>query len=283
MDISQKDLDDLRRAKYLLENPGFIAKVTAVVGTPIEYGLKKLPADWQDKVMAVTHQSLEKAADGALLTLKDVPDEPASNIWHKLSVAATGAAGGFFGFAALAIELPISTAIMLRSILDIARSEGESISSAETKMECLSVFAFGSTKSNSDDDSDEGYFALRATLAGATREAISALGKSGGDAISKESSSAILKLIAIIAERFGVEVSEKIALQAIPVVGAIAGATINTLFIDHYQDMARGHFIVRRLIRAYGVEYIEQQYAALPSKPAEAPPRSTDDVTPEMA
>lgn len=281
--MSEKDLEDLQRAKYLLENPGFIAKVTAVVGTPLEYGLKKLPNDWQDKIMAVTRQSLEKAADGALLTMKDVPDEPASNIWHKLSVAATGAAGGFFGLAALPVELPISTAIMIRSILDIARSEGESISSAETKIECLNVFALGNSKDKSDDTSDEGYFALRGVLANATREAVSALTKSGGDAISKESSSAILRLIAIIAERFSIEVGEKAALQAIPIVGAIAGATINTLFIDHYQDMARGHFIIRRLVRSYGAEFVERQYAALPSRPSEAPPISAADPMPETA
>jgi hypothetical protein len=33
--------------------------------------------------------------------------------------------GGGFGLAALPVELPISTIIMLRSIGDIARSEGE--------------------------------------------------------------------------------------------------------------------------------------------------------------
>jgi hypothetical protein len=30
----------------------------------------------------------------------------------------------------------------------------------------------------------------------------------------------------------------------------------NLLFIDHFQDVARGHFIVRRLERAYGAETV---------------------------
>jgi hypothetical protein len=42
-------------------------------------------------------------------------------------VATTGGVGGLFGLPALAIELPISTTIMLRSIADIARSEDEDI------------------------------------------------------------------------------------------------------------------------------------------------------------
>jgi hypothetical protein len=45
-----------------------------------------------------------------------------------------------------------------------------------------------------------------------------------------------------------------------PVVGALGGATINVLFIDHFQDMARGHFIVRRLERRYGQDEVEKKY-----------------------
>jgi hypothetical protein len=55
-------------------------------------------------------------------------------------------------------------------------------------------------------------------------------------------------------------VSEKTAAQAIPAIGAAGGALINALFIDHFQDMARGHFIVRRLERKYGKEIIKAKY-----------------------
>jgi hypothetical protein len=60
--------------------------------------------------------------------------------------------------------------------------------------------------------------------------------------------------------RFGVPVSEKIVAQSLPVVGAAGGALLNTLFIDHFQDMARGHFIVRRLERRYGKEVVRVAY-----------------------
>jgi hypothetical protein len=68
----------------------------------------------------------------------------------------------------------------------------------------------------------------------------------------------------VIAERFGVQVTEKAAAQAIPAIGAAGGAIVNTIFMDHFQDMARGHFIVRKLERKHGKERVERRYAELP-------------------
>ena len=67
-----------------------------------------------------------------------------------------------------------------------------------------------------------------------------------------------------VATRFSVQVSEKAAAQAVPVIGAAGGALINTLFMSHFQDAARGHFVVRRLERLYGGEVVREAYAALP-------------------
>ncbi|MBW2614674.1 MAG: EcsC family protein, partial [Deltaproteobacteria bacterium] len=53
------------------------------------------------------------------------------------------------------------------------------------------------------------------------------------------------------------------AAQAVPIIGAAGGALINTIFIDHFQDMARGHFIVRRLERVYGTDEVQRQYEGL--------------------
>jgi len=76
----------------------------------------------------------------------------------------------------------------------------------------------------------------------------------------KEGSSALVRLIIQIAERFSIQVSEKAAAQVVPAIGAAGGAIINTLFIDHFQDMACGHFIIRRLERKYGKENVEAIY-----------------------
>jgi len=76
----------------------------------------------------------------------------------------------------------------------------------------------------------------------------------------KEAGKLLAKLVEKVAARFGVVVTEKFAAQAVPIVGAAAGATLNTMFTDYYQDMARGHFIVRRLELKYGEEVVRACY-----------------------
>lgn len=261
MIFPEDDRKELQVAKNLLENPGLAAKVTNFIGTPIEKGLGLLPDNWSKNIGEVTQTALLKASDAAIFTMKDIPGEASSNIWHKLGVAISGGVGGFFGIAALAAELPISTSIMLRSIADIARSQGESITTIETKMACLEVFALGGN-SKSDDGTESGYYAVRAALARSVADASEFLVRK---ALTDEGAPILIKFIAKIAERFGIQVTEKAAAQAIPAIGAAGGAIINTIFMDHFQDMARGHFLVRKLERKYGKEVIEKLYAELPS------------------
>jgi hypothetical protein len=259
MALSSSETSDLRVAKALLENPGLAAKISNLVGTPIEKGFKMLPESWNGFVTDATRKSIEKALDIALLTMDREGREQPSNWWHKLAVAATGATGGAFGLPALAIELPVSTTIILRSIADIARSEGEDLRLPDARLQCLQVLALGG-KSKSDDGTETGYFAARTALAMAVSEAATHLAQKG---MSQSGAPAIVRLITLVASRFSIVVSEKAAVQAVPVVGAFSGAAINTLFIDHFQNMGRGHFIVRRLERLHGQEEIRRLYEEL--------------------
>lgn len=260
MSIQAQDLIELKKAKALLENPGLAAKITHLLGTPIEKGFALLPNDWSIKIGEVTRTALSKAIHAAVFTMKDLPGEEASNAWHKLAVATSGGIGGFFGLPALAIELPISTTIMLRSIADIARSEDETINTIASKLACIEVFALGGTNF-SDDASETGYFAVRAALAQSVAKAAEHISQKG---LAEKGAPALVRLIVQVAERFSIQVSEKAAAQSVPAIGAAGGAIINTLFIDHFQDMARGHFIVRRLERKYGKKRVEETYMTLP-------------------
>ena len=256
MTLSSAEIEDLRRAKLLLENPGLAAKISNFVGAPIEKGFALLPKKWNAVVNDATRKSIETALHVALWTMDHNRAESPSNWWHKLAVGTTGAAGGVFGLPALAIELPVSTTIMLRSIADIARSQGENLKLPEARLQCVQVLALGGG-SNSDDGSDTGYFAARAAMAKAVSDAVQHLATNG---LSQHGAPAIVRLIALIASRFSIVVSEKAAAQAVPVLGAFGGAVINTLFIDHFQDMGKGHFIVRRLERAHGAEEVRRIY-----------------------
>jgi hypothetical protein len=257
--LSSREIEGLRTAKLLLETPGLAAKISNLVGAPIEKGFKLLPKKWNVMVNDATRKSIETALDVALWTMDHSQAESPSNWWHKLAVGTTGAAGGAFGLPALIIELPVSTAIMLRSIADIARSEGENLKMPDARLECVQVLALGG-RSKSDDGTETGYFAARAAMAKAVSEAAAHLAEKG---LSQKGAPAIIRLIALIASRFSIVVSEKAAAQAVPVVGAFGGAVINTLFIDHFQDMGKGHFIVRRLERVHGLEEVKRIYKEL--------------------
>jgi hypothetical protein len=256
MDLSPEDSEALRQAKSLLEHSSLAVKITSIIGIPIEKGLALLPTKWSEVVNSATRIALEQALNVALLTVDDTGTRTSSNRVHKLAVAASGAAGGLFGLPALAIELPVSTTVMLRSIADIARSEGERLATPEAKLACLEVFAFGGP-SQRDDAAKAGYFAIRASLARAVSEAAQHLAQRG---IAQEGAPAIVRFITQVASRFGVTVSEKLAAQAVPMIGAVGGALINSVFIDHFQDMARGHFIIRRLERTYNPELVKHAY-----------------------
>lgn len=255
-DITPGDVADLRRAKHLLENTSLAARIANAVGMPVERFLHLLPAGVSDLVLSTTHKALTRALDVSISSLPGRVS-PRTSTTHKAAVALTGAVGGAFGLPALAVELPASTVVMLRSIASIARSEGESLDSPEARLACLQVFSLGGP-SRSDDAVESGYFAVRAALATAMSDAADYIARHG---VTRTGAPALVRFVAQVAARFGVPVSEKIVAQSIPVIGALGGAGINLLFMDHFQSLSRGHFIVRRLERTYGAEEVRRAYA----------------------
>ena len=81
----------------------------------------------------------------------------------------------------------------------------------------------------------------------------------------REGAPAVVRFLAQIASRFGIVVSEKVTAQAVAVVGALGGAAVNLAFVEHFQDLARGHFTVRRLEHVYGVAAVRAEYDRLKS------------------
>ncbi|MFX1684709.1 EcsC family protein [Paraburkholderia sp. A1BS-2L] len=284
-DFSEADLAALKRAKHELETPPLGMKLAAIVGAPVEKLIAKLPAVANDKVNDATQAALRKCLQLALKTLGK-PGERApgiadassaaestsiattiaqhagplgakpSNLLHKFAVATTGAAGGAFGLFALPVELPVTTTLMFRSICDVARSEGEDLANADTQLQCLTVFGMGG-RSAADDEADFGYFIVRGALAQAVSKASSEMATKG---FAAHGSTALLKLMQTVAARFSVQVSEQVAAKSIPAIGAVLGAMVNTVFIDHFQNVAHGHFTVRRLERRYGEATVRAAY-----------------------
>jgi hypothetical protein len=229
-----------------------------MVGKPIELIGHVLPEAASKAIAAATSKGLELALQVALRTMQRTP-QAGSQLLHKALAAASGAAGGAFGLATLPLELPVSTIIMLRSIADIARSEGEDLSDPEAALSCVEVFALGG-RAGSDDASESGYFAVRGMLAKTVTEAARFIAERG---VIREGAPVIVRFVTQVASRFGVVVTQKVAAQALPVLGALGGAAVNYAFLEHFQDVARGHFTVRRLERVYGKDRIRAEYERL--------------------
>ena len=263
--MQEEDIQALRAAVAVLEHPGLAARLAELAGKPIDLFNRALPETASKAIAIATTQALNTASRVAFRTMQNEPKR-ASSYLHKALAATSGAIGGSFGLAALPIELPISTVIILRSIGDIARAEGEDLHDPETRLNCLQVFALGGLKSEAD-AANSGYFAVRGLLAKTVAETARFIVDRGALA---EGGPVLVRLLAQIASRFGVVVSQKLAAQAVPIVGALGGAAVNYAFIDRFQEIARAHFTVRRLERRYGKDVVRTAYERLSSTTAAA-------------
>jgi hypothetical protein len=256
--LTEGDDAALRKAVLALERPSLAVRLATLAGKPIEFIGRRLPDAVNERVLRAArgalNASLRVALDPRLPTGRD-----RSGHWHKALAAASGAVGGTFGLSALALELPISTTIILHAIADIARAEGEDLSDPDAALACLEVFAFGG-RAGTDDLGDSSYFTVRAALARSMAEAARYVAERG---LAEEGAPVLVRVTAQIASRFGLVVSQKFTAQAIPIVGAVAGAAINAAFTEHFQSMAQGHFIIRRLERIYGRDMISATYDQL--------------------
>ncbi|MEO6986541.1 MAG: EcsC family protein, partial [Paralcaligenes sp.] len=257
-----QEMADLRQAVRLLEEPGVGIKIANYVGKPLALGMDRLPHNWQRKIAEYTKKSLLKVTGVAISTMDAQKMQKASrDSSHKIAATLAGAAGGVFGLPGLAVELPVSTTVMLRSIADIARSQGEDLSSPESRLACIEVFALGG-RSIDDDAADSAYFMVRTALSQAMAAAADYIAAAKVSELAGKAATAPLvgRFIEKVATRFSSQVADKFLAQAIPVLGALLGGGVNYIFIDHFQDMARGHFIVRRLEKLYGRALVQDLY-----------------------
>lgn len=182
--MNANDLKNLNTAVKLLENPSIGVKISDMLGTPIEKTIALLPEKATKTIGSVTQKVILGALKLSLKTFnhhdpKSGAESPeSSNWWHMAATATTGAVGGAFGLFALTIELPISTTIMMRSIADVARSEGADMQDLQTQLECVQVLTFGGL-SSSDDAAEIGYFVAREAMTKAVSEATAHIAKNG--------------------------------------------------------------------------------------------------------
>lgn len=188
--------------------------------------------------------ALKRAFDVAVLRLGHEGQLVQSRRLSGPMVFVSGAVGGFVGMAGFVPDAAVTSLAIMREIARIAVEHGEDLDDPDTRAACLQVFALNAGQKKAGDgngtEPESSYFSARFLMQGRP----------------------VAMLLSDVARRFGVTLSQKFALQAVPVVGAVAGASLNAAFLGHYRDLARAHFTIRRLERRYGEDVVRQASAS---------------------
>lgn len=256
--INEKDLMDLRKAKSLLEKKSVAIKIANLFGDAAETLGGLIPLSYRESIAKSNVAIIEKSWEFSVSTMSPPQAPPTPERRHILWVTLSGAIGGV-GILTLFAELPVTTVLMLRAVADVARDEGEDYNQFETKIASLEVFALGGDAVDKQ-IGETGYYTIRNTLQQPLEESSKYIAKKG---MAGMGAPFAVQLIAKIGAKYQTIVAAQTAARVIPVAGAIAGAFINVVFINLFQDKARGHFIVRRLEKRHGADTIRQAYNAI--------------------
>lgn len=271
--LTPEQIAFVEKAVEHLEFPSLVVRITNHLGKPLEQGLGMLPAPMRGLVASGSQKAIEKALATALQTLPTVTpaasfDEAAKTsrkgaIAHGAGSAAIGALGGLFGLPALVLELPVVTTVLLRSMAEIAGQFGEPLDDRRVQLDCLSLFSYGAP-SDADDGVESAYYAARLGFAALLDQSVKFVaGKTAAEilrAVQHKTAPALVSLVVKIASRFEIVVGEKAIAQLVPGIGAGAGAAINLAFSEHYTQLARCHFGLRRLERECGEAAVRDVY-----------------------
>ena len=99
-----------------------------------------LPKTVKRQISGMVRSAVVKALDVAVDTLELEPPASPATMFYSFLAGIAGGVSGLFGFRALAVELPLTTTVMLRSIAEIVRRESEDSSTLGARLSCLEVF-----------------------------------------------------------------------------------------------------------------------------------------------
>lgn len=219
-DSTEDRLDALVTRHARAGNAGI--QLLNLIGGQAENLLDRLPADMRARLGDGAEQALRLAMGAAQRSRGVVGEQPG---WLTRAVTtAMGAAGGFGGLPSAMAELPVTTTILLRAIQDVAAEHGFDPGEESVQFDCIQIFAAAGPLDH-DDGADLAFLGTRVTVTGA----------------------ALQGLIAKVAPRLATVLGQKLAAQAVPVLGAAAGAATNYAYTSYYQQMAHVHFGLRRL------------------------------------
>jgi hypothetical protein len=271
--ITRREQFFIEQAAAYLENPSYLMKAADVLGKPAELLFKGLDAVSPVSVTELIDLLLKGVMKGASATVpKDVLDidfwtahdrSVRGGRWHAATTAVTGGVGGIVGLPALAVELPITTGVMFRSIANTARNFGRDLSDPEAFLDCIAVFSYGGGGS-ADDAMDSAYLSIRAAMATEMRLASQFLAKHTGESfaqqVAKGNCPAMLAFMSRVAAQFNIALTPKLAAFLVPGISIASGALVNTAFTQHFNRVATYHFGLQRLAGMHGADEVYGAY-----------------------
>lgn len=204
---------------------GPVMRAVTRIGGSLEAQLGMIPQGFRDQAERLVAEALE-AAYGIAGRAPDLGERG-----PMVAVMASGAAGGAGGLATSLAELPVTVTVILNAIRSAAREAGLDPNDPTIQAECLQVFAAGSPLAG-DDGVNTSFLAARMTVSG----------------------TAVRNLIATIAPRLAAVLGQKLAAQAVPLLGAVTGAALNATFLNYYREIARIRFALLKLAETHGAE-----------------------------
>lgn len=231
--VETAEIDALARAYKRANGP--VMTLVNKLGGGMEKQMALIPAPLRVQIEQVVISALT-AAHG-LAGMADQGPQIGRGA-STLAAMATGAAGGAGGVLTSIAELPVTITVFLHAIRGEAIRAGYDPTEPGIRAACLEVFAAG-TPVQGDDGANSGFISARLTLSGP----------------------AIQKLIATVAPRLAATMGQKLAAQAVPVLGAVSGAALNAAFLQYYREMARIRFALMRLAEAQGGEAVVAAFA----------------------
>ncbi len=192
------------------------------LGLQAEGLFQQLPPRMRTRLDGATERALFEAMRVAHATRSASSWEP--DWFNRVLVGALGAAGGFGGAPSALAEVPVTVVVLLREIQREAVRLGFDPASQNVHFDCVQVFGAAGPLAR-DDGADLSFLGARMALSSGTMQA----------------------LIARVAPRLASVLGQKLAAQAVPLLGAATGAAINSAYLGYYRDMAHVHFGLRKL------------------------------------
>lgn len=192
------------------------------LGLRAEDLFQHLPVRLRDRLDGVTERALGEAMRVAHVSRRAGKWEP--EWFNRVLAGALGAAGGFGGAPTALAEVPVTVVVLLREIQSEAVRLGFDPVAENVHFDCVQVFGAAGPLAT-DDGADMSFLGARIALGSGSMQAI----------------------IARVAPRLASVLGQKLAAQAVPLLGAATGAAVNSAYLGYYRDMAHVHFGLRRL------------------------------------